>query len=324
MSLQATARGTASALRNKRLVATLWLVNLVIAVAAGLPGWLSLQAAMGPLPGADALGEQLRFGVLSDLSELSPGIVTSFTRTVLAAFLLGLVVAIATTGGALEVLTSGDERPFAHRFGRGAGRFFARFLRLELVSLVAVLLLVGPTAGPLVALSRYLRRESGSEWLAMGVWLLAVLVAGLGLLLVLLAQDVARVRVVREDPRRVLPLVLPSFALVLRHPLKWLGVWSWNALLLLAAFAAYLLLADAVPPVRLLIVLVLLQQVFVLVRCTLRVALLGAEIELVSALRPLPPPAPAPAPAPPQDELLPPPSAEPEPEPEPGPPTAPA
>jgi hypothetical protein len=300
----ATARGAATGRGTTRLVLTLWLVNLALALAAGLPQWLALKAAMGPLPGADALGESLRFGVLSDLSELHPGIVTGFGRAALAAFGLGLLVAIATTGGSLEVLMSGDERSFAHRFGRGAGRFFARFLRLELVSLVLGLLLMGVLGGPLLALSRYLRRESGSEWLAMTVWLGAVLAAGLGLLLTLLAQDAARVRVVREDPRRVLPLVLPSFGLVLRHPAKWLRVWSWNALLLLAAFALYMALASAVPSSQFLFLLVLLQQVFVLVRCKLRVSLLGAEVGLVSTLRPLPPP---PAPVP-QDEpvLLPP------------------
>jgi hypothetical protein len=88
-------------------------------------------------------------------------------------------------------------------------------------------------------------------------------------------------------------------------------VWSWNAVLLLALFALYLALSSAVPPGRLLVVLVLLQQAFVLLRCALRVALLGAEIELVSALRPRPPAAPAVTPSTAQPEVEEPP-AEPE------------
>ena len=312
MSWRATLRGTAVARHNPRLVVTLWLFNLALALAAGLPGWLTLSSVMGSLPAADALGEAFRFGVLADLSEIQPGLVSGFGRAALAAFGLGLVVALATTGGTLEVLTSGDERSFAHRFGRGAGRFFLRFLRLGLITLVAAPLATGLAAAPLLVLSRQLRRESGSEWLAVSVWLLAFAAAGAVLVFVLLVQDAARVLLVRDDESRVRRLLRPALATVLRHPLKWLSVWSWNAVLLLALFALYLALSSAVPPGRLFVVLVLLQQAFVLLRCALRVALLGAEIELVSALRPRPPAAPAvTAPTPTQPELLEPP-AEPE------------
>jgi hypothetical protein len=57
---------------------------------------------------------------------------------------------------------------------------------------------------------------------------------------------------------------------------------------------------------------VLLQQAFVLLRCALRVALLGAEIELVSTLRPRLPAPPAVTPAPPAQPELEEPPAEPE------------
>ena len=311
MSLRATLAGTGIARRNPRLVATLWLFNLALALAAGLPAWLTLSSLMGPLPGADVLGEAFRFGVLADLSEIQPGLVSGLGRAALASFGLGLLVALATTGGSLEVLASGDDRSFAHRFGRGAGRFFLRFLRLGLITLAVAPVAAGLVAAPLLALSQKLRRESGSEWLSMTVWLLAVGAAGLVLVLVLLVQDAARVLLVRDDERRVRRLLRPALATVLGHPLKWLSVWSWNAVLLLALFALYLALSSAVPPGKLLVVLVLLQQGFVLLRCGLRVALLSAEIELVAALRPRPAAPPVAPPPPPQPELLEPP-AEPE------------
>jgi hypothetical protein len=288
-------------------VATLWLFNLALALAGTLPAWMTLSSLMAPLPAADALGEAFRFGVLADLSEIQPGLVSGLGRAAVATFGLGLLVALATTGGALEVLTSGDGRSFAHRFGRGAGRFFLRFLRLGLITLVTAPIATGLAAAPLLALSRHLRRESGSEWLAVSVWLLAVGVAGLVLLLVLLVQDAARVLLVRDDERRVRRLLRPALAAVLRHPLKWLSAWSWNAVLLLVLFALYLVLSSAVPAGKLLVLLVLLQQAFVLLRCGLRVALLGAEIELVEALCPRPPAPPVVPPPTPQPELLEPP-----------------
>jgi hypothetical protein len=308
MIWQATLRGLEAARRNKLLALTLWLFNLALALAAALPGWRALQDAIGPLPLADSLAEAFSFGVLTDLVELRPGLIGGLGDAALAVLALALLVGLVASGGSLEVLTSGDERSFAHRFGRGAFRFFGRFLRLGALMLVLAPLLALLVAGPLFALSRYLRRESGSEWLSLAVLVAALVAGGLMLLLALLVQDAARVLVVRGDLRRVLPALRSAIGLVWRHPARWLGTWAWNAVLLGLVFAAYLALANAIPAASLLLALVLLQQVFVLVRCGLRVALLGAEIALV----PLPPPAepppqppvelsPEPAPAPPSE-----------------------
>jgi len=284
-----TREGLAAARRNPRLALTLWLLNLALALAAGVPGWLALSSAIGLLPEADALRNGFDLGVLIDLAELRPGLLGGLAFSALGVAGLGLLLGAAATGGALEVLTSRDERAFAHRFGRGAGRFFGRFVRAGLVSGVVAAVAAGLLAGPLLALSGRLRRESGSELLTNATWVAAVLLGGLAVLVALLALDAARVRIVREDARRVLPLLRSGFAVVLGHPVKWLGTWGVNALLALAALSLYLVFRRAVPAGTgpLVLLLFVAQQAFVLVRSWLRVALLGSEIALVERLRPL-------------------------------------
>jgi len=300
----ATREGLSAARRTPRLAVTLWLINLGLALAAGVPGWLVIRAAIGVLPEADPLRHGFDLGVLIDLVEMRPGLLGGLAFSALGVACLGLLLGAAATGGALEVLTSRDERPFAHRFGRGAGRFFGRFARagvlVGVVAAVAVLLL----AGPLLALSARLRRESGSELATNAVWAGAVLLGGLVVLLALLALDAARVRIVREDARRVVPLLGSGFGVVLGHPVKWLGTWGVNALLTLAALGLYLAFRHAVPAGTgpLVLALFVAQQAFVLVRSWLRVALFGSEIALLARLRPLPA-----APAPSQAGVEPPP-----------------
>ena len=293
-----TREGFAAARRNPRLAATLWLLNLALALAAGVPGWLALSSVIGPLPEADGLRERFSVGVLVDIVEMRPGLIGGLALAAMGVAFLGLLVGAAATGGALEVLTTRDERPFAHRFGRGAGRFFARFLRAGLVTALVGALAAALLAGPLFALRGYLRRESGSAAAAYGVSFAAMLVGALVVLLCLLALDAARVRIVREDARRVLPLLRSGFAVVLGHPVKWLGTWAVNAAALLAALGLYLAFRDAVPASTgpLVALLFVVQQVFVLVRSWLRVALLGSERALVERLRPLPAAAPPPQP----------------------------
>jgi hypothetical protein len=291
MITKVTREGLAAARRTPRLALTLWFLNLALALAAGVPGWLALRSAIGLLPEADALRQGFDLGVLLDLAEMRPGLIGGLLLSALGVACLGLLLGAAATGGALEVLTSRDERPFAHQFGRGAGRFFVRFVRAGLLVGVVAVVVAGLVAGPLLALSSRLRRESGLELVTNATWAAAVLLGALVVLLALLALDAARVRIVREDARRVLPLLRSGFAVVLSHPVKWLGTWGANAALVALALALYVAFRNAVPAGTgpLVLLMFVAQQAFQLVRSGLRVALLGSEVALVARLRPMPP-----------------------------------
>jgi hypothetical protein len=288
---KATRDGLSAARRSPGLAVTLWLVNLALALAAGVPGYLVLRSAIARLPGADALAEGFRLGIVVDLLEMRPGLLQGLALSAMGVAFLGLLVGAAVTGGSLEVLLSRDDRPFSHRFGRGAGRFFGRFVRAGLLTGIVAAVSAALLGGPVLAAGRWMRRESGSEALSDLVSLAGLALAGLVVLLALLALDAARVRIVREDARRVLPLLTSGFALVLGHPAKWLGTWGVNALLGAIALGLYAAFRNTVPAgtLPLVLLMVVAQQTFVLVRVALRVALLASEVSLVEGLRPLPP-----------------------------------
>jgi hypothetical protein len=282
----ATIEGFRAVSRERRLVLVLWLFGLALSLAAVYPVWRALVLALGPLPGADVLVERFSVEVVADLVELRPGLLPGIGAAAASTFALGLLFGLVFAGGALEVLTASDARPFAHRFGRGAFRFFGRFLRLSAMVLPAAAIVAALVAGPLFALSGRLRRESGVEWMAHGASAAAILALGLVVLVALLVQDAARVRLVRSDQRRVRTALREGLGRVWRNKAAWLGAWSLNALALLAVFAAYLALAEALPAGAPWITLALLQQAFVIARGALRVALLGAEVALDAAQAP--------------------------------------
>jgi hypothetical protein len=302
MIVAATRAGLVALRRSPGLAAVLWLVNLSLALTAGVPAWLSLRSAIGLLPGADALGDGFSLGVLVDLVEMRPGLLGGLFLSALGIAALGVLVGAAATGGALEVLACRDDRPLAHRFGRGAGRFFVRFVRAGLFACLAGALAAALLAGPLLAVGRRMRRESGQEVLSNLVSLGGLALAVVVVVLALLALDAARVRIVREDARRVLPLLWSGCGLVLGHPVKWLGTWGLNALLGAFTLSLYVAFRSVVPAgtLPLVLLMILAQQAFVLVRTSLRVALLGSEMALVEELRPQPRPPLAPLPEPAQ------------------------
>lgn len=282
----ATVEGFRAVSRERWLVLVLWLFGLALSLAAVYPVWRTLVLALGPLPGADVLAERFSAEVVADLVELRPGLLPGIGAAAASTFALGLLFGLVFAGGALEVLTASDERPFAHRFGRGAFRFFGRFLRLAAIVLPVAAIFAALLAGPLFALGGRLRRESGAEWMAHGTNAAALVALGLVVLVALLVQDAARVRLVRTDQRRVRTALREGLGRVWRNKAAWFGAWGLNALALLAAFAGYLALAEALPAGASWVALALLQQAFVIARGALRVALLGAEVALDAAQAP--------------------------------------
>lgn len=288
MVFPATRRGLGLAFAHKRLAAVVWLCGLAIAAAAGVPAWSALTAVLGPLPHADALAQGFSFGVLADLSEMRPGLVQGLLFAALGASALGVLAGALATGGVLEVLsTAGEGHSLAHRFGRGAFRFFFRFLRAGILAVLIGGLLAGLLAAPFVALSR---RASESAWepatLANGA--AGAAFGFLGLLVGLLALDAARVLIVRDDARRVVPAFFRGLRAVLRHPVQWLGTWAVNALLVAAALSVYLFVRGRLPAAAPLVAVVALQQAFVYTRCLLRTAMLGSGMALVERQLPRP------------------------------------
>jgi hypothetical protein len=301
-SLAGTLEGLRVAVREPRLALTLWLLNLGLAAVAGIPAWLRWRDILDRAPETDPLRSGLRFEILADLLQGDRIGLGVLRPLVLALVIVALLVNALTTGGTLEVLLTHDRRPFLHRFGRGAGRFFPRFLGAGALAGVVLVALAGLLAGLVSVVGR---RFEGSAFEPMPLVLLLVRLALVLVVVVgvLVALDVARIRLVREDGRRVWSALVSGLRLVLRHPLAAGGLWLGNALLLAAVAAAYLGLcqvvhADGWAGIALLAVA---QQAVMLTRAGLRVALFGSEIALVGRFWPpaaAPPPADVPQPDP--------------------------
>jgi hypothetical protein len=75
---------------------------------------------------------------------------------------------------------------------------------------------------------------------------------------------------------------------VARHPLATLGLWAGNALLVLAVALAYLVLRNLVPAATWagIVLMAVAQQLVMLARAGLRIALFASEIALVDRLSP--------------------------------------
>jgi len=285
------ADGLRAAVKQPKLVALLWAWYSLLSLVPGLPALAWLRDGLDLTPAADSALRRFDFGLLGDLLNYNQtNVLALLTTTMLVTGLVALVSSAFVMGGILEVLGGGnDERSFMHRFFRGCGHFFWRFVRLAIVGGVCAGLAVSIVA-PVVGAMTMPRGDS--EWEPGGYLggLVTVLAVAATAALFLLALDYARIRVTRDDSRKMLRAYFGSLGFVLRHAVATYGM----GLVVVALLASVMLLyvayetnSPAASTGALLFVLFVFQQFTVIARVFLRVALVGGERSYFNRIKPV-------------------------------------
>ncbi len=276
-----TVSGLWSALKHPKLVTLLWGWYLLLALIPALPGLSWLRGAMDFSPAAAAALKRFDFGLLGELTNYDRSSVFGLlTVTLVGGVFVALLSSAFVMGGTLEVLGGeGETRTFMHRFFRGGGHFFWRFVRLTIVAVVCLMVVVGMVLAGFGAATAPLAE---SEWEPAGylIGLANVTIAVFIGALFLLALDYARVRVARIDSRGMFRAYFGALGFVLRHLLTTYGVAIPIVAMLavlMACYLAYETNAQAASTWGAIATLFLIQQVVVIGRVFLRVALVGAE-----------------------------------------------
>jgi len=273
--------GLREARRHAKLVWLLWAWFGLLALVPAVPAWSWWNGVLGSSPEAASVLQRFDLGVFLDLTA-GKGI-SGLGLLAGAAAAVGIIAVVSSAfafGGILEVLASeADRRSFMHRFFRGGGHFFWRFLRLAIIAGVCLVVATGIVS----ALQTGMASAAGdSEWEPAGY--LAGL-AGVVLFLVvagffLLALDYARIRVSRDDSRGMLRAYASGLGFIVRRIFTVYGIAVAILVVevaLVLCYVAYETNAQAAGTWTAIAALFIIQQVVVLGRVFLRVALIGAE-----------------------------------------------
>lgn len=270
--------GMREASRRPTMIALLWLANIVLAAPACLLFSGALGAAVGksmaPLD-QDAMIEFLTG---------SGGAIRSVTTVLLVAVVLSAFVSIFMFGGILHTLVRGGagERP-GQTFFAGGGRYYGRFLRLTLCSVVlwvpALALFI-----PLHVLAAAVMKDSTNEQLGFALTVFRVV---LGLFLVFfikIIMDYARIGIVREDTNKVYDALVRAVRFVFGRLGRTLFLYYLLGVTGLAMLAVYLGLSRLFPgsTTAAIVSVFLLSQLFAAGRGWLKIAYQAAELELSS------------------------------------------
>jgi hypothetical protein len=284
----AVARGAATVRRTWPIWLLLWALTLAFALTMVLPGAALLYVRLGhSLWASEMLGNFDPQSVSEFLGQT--GSWPLMAAAPLAALALGTYLLLVTffSGGALTIFCERQSPFAADTFWAGCGRNFWRLVRLLLVSLACYGLLAGINLG-LGAAGQKLWGEGMAErplvlfgWARAGVTALLVLFLNM-------VFDYARIRLVAEDGRATLRTSCAALKFVLRHFGTTTGTYALICLLAAALATVYGLLSTALPRTALgwLLVVLLVQQAFVVGRVGVKLLFLAGQMEVHRAHRP--------------------------------------
>lgn len=224
--------GMGTTFRKPRLLVILYAVNLVFAGLVALPFLIIVQGELGhSLYGLNVRPVDLNWigeAVLKYQAAL-PGLAAGL----LAAGMVYLVLHIFLNGGIVGRLLDKEGPASLAGFVADCGRYFGRYVRLFLVSLVFLVLTLGVFMSLVSALFRPLAEAALTEWLPLILSNIHFLIALLLLSIVHMTVDYARIAVAVDGERKVLK--------ALRHALTFLKTRffrAWAVYLIIVALTA--------------------------------------------------------------------------------------
>jgi hypothetical protein len=283
--------GLSAAARRPKTIAILWLANVLCA----LPLYVLTSAMFAAALGSSLLGARPDMNAIVEVLTSSSAGLRDLMLAGAVLFAAAQLVAIFLAGGVLGTIRAAAEpRPLASSFFEDGGRYYGRFLRLTLLS---VLFLI-PAAAVYVIIDGILSAvasDPAREQLGFVLTLVRIGAALVLFNLVRMVLDYARIRTVERDARSMALELLAALRFVMGRLGRTLGLYYLFGAAGLALLGLYVAGDGALAKTSGLAAaagVLLPYQFFIFVRGGLRIAALSAERRLL-----LDAPAAGPAPA---------------------------
>ena len=280
-------QGLATTARRGKLLAFLWPVYLLFALFVMAPFYVLLQSHFSH----SLLGEKLFAGVdmlwIGDLvykyQELPPLVI----GWLLGTSLLFLVLLAFLNGGIIGRIAAAEEKVTLRDFFGDCGRYFGRFFRVFLLSLVGYFLVLG-ILGRFVSIPfRVWSKGASTQWTTLISSSLRLLVFLLLFSIVKMFFDYVKVALVADDSRKAVRATVRNFGFLGKRFFKAWAIFLIVGLLFVFSTLVYLAVAKALPKAGLgPIVLFLWQQAYFLVRLWTGVLFFATEYHFLKAHRP--------------------------------------
>jgi len=232
-------KGIQEATLRPNMAVVLWMINFFFASVVYFLFSAMLSAAFGKSLLASDLLQKPNMDVLFEFLTSAGTSLGMLVTAGLVLVVLFFLASIFVNGGILQTLVHRrDQEGFAQVFFAGGGKFYGRFFRLSIFSLILwipsiiLYLLINGFLGIFTMNSL---NEQGSFYAA----LLRIAIALFFVFLIKMIMDYARIRIVTQDSRSALRSLLEAAGFVFRKLGKTLALYYLLGLTGVAAFLIY-------------------------------------------------------------------------------------
>jgi hypothetical protein len=280
-------QGFGTAARKGRMLVLLWFIYLLFSLVIVAPFYFLLESQFS----RSLLGERLFAGVgvlwLGDLIykfQDLPALLSGYMIGTSALFLLLLVF---LNGGIIGRIAAAEERITLGNFFADCGRYFGRFFRVLLISLIGYFIIFG-ILGRLISIPfRLWSKGASTQWTTLLSSSFRLLVLLLLFSIVKMFFDYVKITLVVEDSRKTVRTTLRNFGFLGRRFLKAWALFLLVGLLFVISTLVYLAVAKALPKAGIgPLLLFLWQQAYIAVKLWISILFFTTEYGFLKSQRP--------------------------------------
>jgi hypothetical protein len=287
--LKACSFGIRRATSEPRMVIALYVINLLIALPLAMAFRAVLVAGFGASMAPVELMRSLDFTAFADFMNVHSEEVSAVLRQVSWAIALSMLINSFLAGGILTVLRNERGTYSISEFFTGCGMYFARFLRLFFVFAILLVVLAASMTFILATLSKLFIEDATSEVTVIVLTIVQIKLFFLPVMLLLMIADYSKISIVVNNERKVLKTVWRSMKFVFSHFFRTFGLELLMVLVVILSFAIYALLDLAIGMTTNLtiIVVLIIQQLFMVSRAWSKVFFFAGEMSFYQSLQPV-------------------------------------
>jgi hypothetical protein len=254
------AAGASLVWRRRGVLWWVFVVNLLLGAMGTLPAAMHLNKALHHTLAGEQLVKGFDLGMFYELQRVPEVNLLRFTTSsyALAALFAGFMLFIS--GGILEVYRQDRRRVDTGDFFAASGAFFWRFVRLTLFSLVPFAFLAS-LYKEIEKFSDYAGDKVVAEQVGFFIWLAGVIILVLLALFARLWFDIAKVRAVAQNKRRMWPNMWKACGITLRQLRTLLWMYFRISLIAWITLLVGFLIWTKIPPTAIWATFLLLELV---------------------------------------------------------------
>jgi hypothetical protein len=266
------------------MLALLWFLYFLFSLAAVAPFYFLLGSQFS----RSLLGEKLFAGAevlwLGDLIYKFQDLPPLLTGCLIGTSVLFLLLLVFLNGGIIGRIAAPEGRLTLGNFFGDCGRYFGRFFRVLLISLVGYFLIFGLIGRFISIPFRLWSKGASTQWTPLIASTLRLLVLLLLFSIVKMFFDYVKIALVVEDSRKTIRTTLRNFGFLGRRFFKAWTLFLLVGLIFVIATIVYLAVAKALPKVGIgPLLLFLWQQAFMALKLWITILFFATEYSFVKS-----------------------------------------